>query len=102
MHDTCDVKECTNDPAYHAEVVIYARVAHLHTPAIGYMPIRVCHEHATDQYARELLTEPGKRQIEDGFKRAGKALPDWSRSHVRWIEDPDPADPREIDGMRGN
>jgi hypothetical protein len=44
----------------------------------------VCAEHATEEHAAALLSEPGKRQIESGFAGIGRALPDWSRSFVRW------------------
>lgn len=81
---TCDITGCDKPATHRAEIVIYAASAKPHQPAIGTMGIRVCAAHATDENARELLTEPGKRQIERGFTGIGRAKPDWSRSFARW------------------
>ena len=80
----CGIKDCGALATHQAEIVVYASVARLHTPAIGTMGIGVCAAHATEENARALLDEPGKRKIEDGFRRIGRALPDWTRSFVRW------------------
>lgn len=80
----CNVTDCTNSATHQAEIVIYARVVYVHPPAVGTMGIRVCAAHADEEHARALLSEPGKRQIENGFRRIGRALPDWNRSFVRW------------------
>lgn len=78
----CDRAGCENASTHQAEVVIYARIGN--TPATGVMGISVCDEHATEETARELLTDAGKRKIEDTFRQLGRALPDWSRSYARW------------------
>lgn len=80
----CKVNGCPNIATHQAEIVIYGQSAKIHTPAIGPMGIGVCDEHATEEYAAALLSEPGKRQIESGFAGIGRALPDWNRSFVRW------------------
>jgi len=82
----CGIKGCGARATHQAEIVVYAGVARLHAPAIGTMGIGVCAAHATEENARSLPSEPGKRQIEEGFRRIGRALPDWGRSFVRWRE----------------
>lgn len=84
MSKLCDVTGCPNAATHQAELVIYGRSAKLHPPAIGTMGIQVCDEHADKEHADALLSEPGKRRIESGFAGIGRALPDWTRSFVRW------------------
>lgn len=81
----CDVRGCDAPATHRAEVVIYAAAPALHRPAIGYLGIRVCAAHADDEHAAALLSDAGKRQIEQEFAKAGRARPAWSRSFVRWV-----------------
>lgn len=80
----CNVTGCETPPAFRAEIVIFANVAKLHPPAIGFLPLCVCAAHADEAHAHALLSDAGKRQIEAGFRHSGYALPDWKRSFVRW------------------
>lgn len=80
----CNVTDCPNVASHQAEIVIYGQATKLHPPAVGTMGIQVCDQHADAEHAAALLSEPGKRQIESGFVRIGRVLPDWNRSFIRW------------------
>ena len=82
---TCNVIGCDAAPTHRAEIVIFAKSDKLHTPALGFLPLCVCDEHATEERANELLVPAGKQQIEEQFTKAGYARPDWTRSFVRWV-----------------
>ncbi len=82
----CDIAGCSEVATHRAEMVIYAASTRIHPPAIGTLGIFVCTVHATEENANTLLSEPGKRQIEESFVSAGRARPDWARSFVRWKE----------------
>jgi hypothetical protein len=82
----CDVKDCTSPATHRAELVIYARVAHVHPPAIGAIGIQVCAAHADEEHAGWLISEDMKQKTDANFARIGKAKPDWNRSFVRWVK----------------
>lgn len=80
----CSITGCDALATHRAEIVIYAKVAYLHTPSIGTMDLCVCDAHADETHARGVLTPEGKQRIAQNFAAAGYAAPDWTRSYVRW------------------
>ncbi len=80
----CNRENCINNVTHKAKFLIYAATGDL--PAISYPDVFVCTEHAIKVNVNELLHDEGKRMIEDAFKSAGKAKPDWKRSFAKWVQ----------------
>lgn len=54
--------------------------------AVGYLALFACDAHATAEEATRLITDPnGRAIVEEGFRRHGKAPPDWLRSTAEWL-----------------
>ena len=67
--------------------LLYAPKSYVHwrTPAELEMDIPHCEAHRAGTTPEMLFSEQSKKELEQMFRQAGKPLPDWSRTKIKWL-----------------
>lgn len=84
----CDVEDCDNKATKKAKFVIYAKTKKKHPPATGSLSVCSCDIHASEENAKDLLSNnmPGRKMIEYSFSQQGLMKPCWKKSYAEWVD----------------
>lgn len=83
MNGKCDKSNCTNDARYHPVLLLYApRKYNLNQPIKSILSLEICQDCMEKAILDDFISNEGWIQICEMIDKAGKILPDRSRSQL--------------------